>query len=155
MDNQILKNRVECVNRVHNYINVVVPLLQEELKKGFKIKNNNCAFFAKDEDRFNKILKSIPIFRAYIKITKYDVSLFVDDNYMSSLPDKNGVSGWTYYQKYVYLFDCQNNKPYDFQPLKLITEDEILQSEKKLEALENQKRDIEHQISEIKVFLNI
>lgn len=155
MDNQILKNRVDCMNRVHNYINIIAPLLQKELNKGFKVKNNNCEFFEKDKERFNIIIESTPIFRVFVKITKYDITLQVDDNYISTLPDKNGVSICTYYKQYVYLFDRQNNKMYDFQPLKTISADDILQTEKKLEELENQKREIGYQIAELKSFLNI
>lgn len=38
-DKKTLMNRAECVGRVHEYINTVVPVLIAQLETGFKLKN--------------------------------------------------------------------------------------------------------------------
>lgn len=136
-DVNVLKNRAECMNKVHSYCNKVVPELIEELNKGFRLLSNDYRFFKKDEERFSSILGKYPHFRAYIKASEYSLWLKVDDHYQVSECSCN------YYGRDIYLYNMSESKCEEWKPLQMATEKELLEAKKR-------QTQIEYEISELK-----
>lgn len=149
MDTKILKNRAECMNAVNKYVNNVVPLLINELKKGFQVKSGNESFFKKDKERLDKILcigKGGTI-RAWIQVDKYAIILNVDGRYST------GENGCDYFKQYPYLYDRADSKYYKFEPLKLTTLKELEQAQIRLRELEEKASEIRSEQSAINLLL--
>jgi len=106
----VLENRAVCMNKVHNYINNIVPKLQKELKKGFKL-SNNFQLYKKDAEKIYNIINSglekpkgnFPILRAYLRVNEYSMCLEVDDNYAVKQHIGGGCTV-NYYKKAVYIY---------------------------------------------------
>lgn len=137
-----LKNRAECINKVHTYLNETAKEIQEELAKGFRI-NNDFRLYKKDKERIDAIIDKRPHFRAILKTNEYSIALWVDDNYQNTPNYPSGGYGCCYYGKTVYLWDNNSNKPYELKALPLT-------SCKELENAEIELREVEDKISSLR-----
>lgn len=132
---QIQKNKVEAINKLHTWLNKVVPQIQMEMAKGYKLKADND-FFKKDKERFQSLLNDKP-FRAYYDKRRNSLELVADITY------KTGEFSCEYYKQVIYL----NHK---YEPLNEITIEDytnaamrVKQIEEKIQELRSKKISIE------------
>lgn len=144
MKREILQNRVECMNKVNNYINRVVPALLKELDKGFSI-TNSLQFFKKDKSRFDTIMGNHS--RAYIAINKYSIGLKVSDHYSV------GKHSCDYYDQYIYLYNRQSNECIKPEALECVTLKQLEDAQKRQAELEDQQGEINSEMFKVKQLL--
>jgi len=142
-----LENRAECINKVHTYINDTMPELIKAFAQGYKLNNDN-RLHKKDKERINAILDKRTHFRAFLETSQYSIVLNADDHYQVA------QFGCNYYKQYVYVWDHQAGKPYDFKPLPMTSTKELEQAQKELAKLEDQKYEIRKKISKLERLLN-
>jgi len=155
----VLENRAICMNKVHDYINNIVPKLHEEFKKGFKL-TNSFDLFKKDKERIYKVIDSLlpkqkgnfPTLRAFLKVNEYSISLEVDDNYIVTKHEGGGATV-NYYKKWVYIWNMQEGAN-DFKPLEMVSKEELEKAEVRLEELQKEKDKIQNEIYDIERLLN-
>ena len=151
-DCNVLKNRSESMNRVHEYINTVAPLVRERLTQGFKTKVGGT-MYQKDADDIRAILdahmgilslkEGRTGFGAYVSCSDYSITLEVNDHYPVKY-HSDGSGGYTcdYYKYVTYLWDFQNKKPHDgcILPMTCLAD---------MEAAQANLKEIEQQVSEL------
>jgi hypothetical protein len=136
----VLQNRVQAQNALTAYINTVVPLLIERFNDGVKYKNDGSPI-KKHKVDFDAILADKPEkVRGYIDWGDYSISIKFDTNFST------GDFGCQYIDQYVYLFNRQDDKSYDFTPLDMITETTITDAKIELKRLQALASDIAAQI---------
>ncbi len=148
----VLHNRCDCMNRVHEYTNEVAPKLLDALRHGFRL-TNGYQLFSKDKDRLQDILRIADELKAklssgssgrkgssaYLRSDEYNIYLEVQDNYPIRYHGAGGGYTCEYYKKTVYLW---NNKvavkglAVDFKPLPLHTHVEFENAKAEIEVLE-------------------
>ncbi len=126
----VLHNRCDCMNRVHEYANEVVPKLLDSLKHGFSL-TKGFQLFSKDKDRLQDILRIADEkallsqgssgrkgSTAYIKCDEYDISLEVQDNYpVRYHGDGSGSYSCEYYKHTVYLWNNRERQARAYEML--------------------------------------
>lgn len=150
-----LEGRSSCMNRVHDFANIVVPAIIDGLRQGFRL-TNGSQFYQKDKDRLQAILNNYArrghLSRghdgckgssAWLRSDEYNVTLEITDNY----PDKyhnDGSGGYscTYYKRTVYLWNHKDSKAGDFKELPMTSLPEM-------EAASRRLKQIETEISEL------
>ncbi len=145
----ILKDRASCMNKVHENCNNLVPELLEALKEGFKL-TVNSQFFKKDKDRLNAIIdkhRSGNKPRVYLECNEYSIILNVDDHYST------GEHGCEYYKQYVYLYSIASAKAYNFEPLEMVAEQELIVAKAKRKHIKGQISDLQSQLSKLNLLL--
>lgn len=145
---ELLESKVNCINKVHSYINKTVPLLIEELKKGYKTTVNN-ELFKKDKERINKIINANDHFRACLDMSSCSIWLKVDNTYKTSQYSCN------YYKKNIYLFNrVEDREGATFEPLKMVSVEMLEHAEIELKKAKEEKEKIESKINRLKTLLN-
>jgi len=152
----ILENRAICMNKVHDFINMIVPKLQKELNKGFKL-NKHSQLFKKDKERIYKIIESalpvppgnFPVLRAYLRVNEYSMLLEVDDNYVVRKHADGQGCTVNYYKRSIYIWEIRDNKPSHFVPLERVTYGQLQDAEIDLKKLEKEKDNIEDKIRKL------
>jgi hypothetical protein len=151
-EDTILKNKIEAVNKLHKFINEKIPLVIEELKKGFKIKID-YSFDKKTSEKLDKIIETEEKnIRVYFSNSAHSSRLVTDVNYQTA------ECGCNYFKTDIYLLQ---SKKYPENGLKLIEQidfkrnDNILfENVKKdiqsIKDFENVKKEIEEKINELK-----
>jgi hypothetical protein len=151
-EDTILKNKIEAVNKLHKFINEKIPLIIEELKKGFKIKVD-YSFDKRTSEKLYKIIETKEKnLKAYFSNSAYSSRLVTDISYQTA------EYGCNYFKTDIYLLQ---SKKYPENGLKLIEQidfkrnDNILfENVKKdiedIKNLEKQKRDTEEKINGLK-----
>ncbi len=159
----VLHNRCDCMNRVHEYANKIVPELLVELAKGFKL-TNSYQFYAKDKERLQAILDAHEETctlsqgstgrkgsRAYLKSDEYNICLELSDNY----PERyhtDGSGGYTcsYYNKTVYLWNHKEDTAQDFVFLPLHTHNQMDVAKAKLIEVQDEINELQNQVYPLK-----
>jgi hypothetical protein len=101
-------NKAKSINTLNKWINKIVPLLNAELLKGYKL-NDGFMLSKKDKPRFDALMKTTP-FRARLVFNNYSVMIECDITY------KTDEFGCNYYKESVYLF---NTDKQEFEPVEL------------------------------------
>jgi hypothetical protein len=145
---QILKNKIEAVNTLHDQINKVIPLILTRLNQGFKV-NKDFQLYKKDKEDIEKILLTQKNIRMYVRSDKYSIQLHGDIYYPID------VHTVEYYKYNIYLFDGDmkgNYKEFPFiVPLKSDYKIfDILLRQNAIEELEQEKDTIDLQIKDEK-----
>jgi len=107
-----LKKRIIAVNELNNFLNITIPELIEQLKKGYKLKKDN-SFHKKDSDILNAIIKkNCPSYiRCYFDCSDYFISLKTDIRY-SNDNHTNYIDNWI-------VLVGPDNKPIDYKLKKI------------------------------------
>lgn len=87
----MLKEKIDAVNKLHAWLNNVVPELQAIMAQGYRRKTDGT-LFKKDALRFKKITDTSP-FRAWIDSRFTDITLHADITY------KTGDFSVDYYKR--------------------------------------------------------
>ncbi len=148
----VLKNRAECMNKVHSYINEIAPKVKTELDKGYKL-TVDFQLFKKDKERIQAIIDSVPHFRAFLRVNEFSITLEVDDTYYVQRYHDGTLGIVDYYKKTAYLVDVMNSKDYDLELLPTITEEELIQAKKDEERLEEEIRGLKDELYKAKYIL--
>jgi hypothetical protein len=148
----VLHNRCDCINRVHEFINNIVPELLNSLAEGFKL-TNSYQLYVKDKERLQAIIDSRKDLgqirrRAYVWSDQYDIILEVTDSYPAqSQPCE-------YYRKTVYLWKNKGNPSNDracnFMPLSLYTHKEMVDASQEAREIETQVSALKNRLSLLK-----
>ncbi len=153
----VLNNRCDCMNRVHDFANEVVPKLLDSLRHGFSL-TKGFQLFSKDKDRLTDILRIADEkaqlsqgstgrkgSSAFIKSDEYDITLEVQDNYpVRYHGDGSGSYSCEYYKHTVYLWNnrartgeiTDQGEARDFKPLPTHSHLEFDNAKSKIEILE-------------------
>ena len=120
---QMLERRAACMNRVHKYVNEVVPVLVALLENGFKL-TNSYQLYQKDKDRLDNAKDTVcqPALSqgtqgrrgssAYIRSDEYNITLEVSDNYPAKYHSHDSSSySSDYYKKTIYLWNNRDKCP--------------------------------------------
>lgn len=114
----VLQNRVDCMNRVHEYANYAAPEMLKGLSEGFKL-TNDYQFYKKDKERLLAILARIDErcilsggstgrrnSSAWLRSDEYNIVLEIHDCYAEKY-HSDGSGGYTtgYYKRTVYLWN--------------------------------------------------
>lgn len=141
---QGIRNRIEAMNRLHKFLNAIVPELMIDIKNnGFNIKRNPyVTLYKKDDERLKAYLKDLPSnVRAYFQvqdISQPSIMLKSDINY------KTSSETCAYYSQYNYLGIERG-----FEPFPIIDIEEVLKDVEKLEGLKEQKQALDSEIYRI------
>lgn len=95
-----VKNRIECINRVHEYINKTAPLLAADFKEnGYTTKAGSTELYKKDYERLTALTqKDKGKLHVWLKVSPYSgLQLCVKDNYQVSQSSVN------YYEKACFI----------------------------------------------------
>lgn len=142
-EKQMLTNRAECIEKVHRYINSVVPVVMAQLEMGFKLTNGGV-LYQKDKDRIDQVLSHASgglsqgidgrrASSAYVKSDEYSILLEVQDAYPSL--NTNSHSSYQYYKKTVYLWNNQSHAKHDFEPMPFYTGEALILAKERLQVV--------------------
>lgn len=151
-----LANRASCMNRVHDFINIVVPPVIEEIAKGFKL-TNDSQLYSKDKDRIQAVLDNAARrgklsqghsgargSSARLRSDDYNIKLEVSDNYpVKYHGDGSGSYSCEYYNITVYLWNHRDSKAEDFKEMPMTNAEEMHAASEKLKAIESQISDLQ------------
>ncbi len=153
----LMKNRVDCMNRVHKFANEVVPKLLDTLKHGFRL-TNSFQLFSRDKDRLDDIIRIAGDWdilsqgsngsrgsSARLKSDEYNIVLEVSDNYPVKF-HLDGSRGYTceYYKAVVYLWDNKKSAGcdspdcggwIDFKPREIIDYEQMITAKARLKEI--------------------
>ena len=141
----------ETKNQLAKYINKVAPLIMERLKQPIRFKTDGkphkkdlleLAAIVNDNNT-NKL-------RVFIDYGYYSICLKADKFYQYSAAYRQDGHEGAYEKEYVYLWDRQENKAFDFTPLKMTSGATLKSKRLKLDKLEEQYQDIGYRISRLK-----
>ncbi len=150
----LLKNRCDCMNRVHKFANEVVPKLLDSLKHGFRL-TNSFQMYSKDKERFDDIIRIVGEkdilsqgsdgsrgSSARLKSDEYNIVLEVSDNYPVKF-HLDGSRGYTceYYKVHVYLWnhkDTDGKFACDFKPYEIWEYYQMIAAKARLSAISDQ-----------------
>ena len=139
-------NRIQCINKVHDYINKHVPKLREDIERnGVQYKKDN-SLFAKDKARLDALLPDCEGVQAYFITSQYvndSVQLRVRSTYANSEPDANGTHTCAYYDRTIYL-TRQN-----FEPLEIYDINSMEQEHKRARQMLEDAREMESEARSI------
>ncbi len=140
----VIKNRIERINKVHEYINHAAPILRADIKaRGYQVKSTEPELFKKDKDRLDGIIADIPYYlrsglHVWFSYSKYSgVQLRVKDNYNQSELHGGGF-GCAYYDRTIYL-EGEN----EFQPLEIYDVEEQREAHKQARQMLEEAREPE------------
>lgn len=135
----VTKNKIDCMNKVHRYVNAIVPALLADIEKnGLRI-NESGTLHKSTSDRLKAIVKSRPIFRSHFTFDINGLKLKVDANYPT------GECGCAYYGVNTYVLDNIHN---DYAPMQF--EERPILTLKGVESLINRAAKLEAKIEELK-----
>jgi hypothetical protein len=150
----VLKNRAESMNRVHTFVNNMVPLVQERLEQGFKLRVSGT-MYQKDKDDVDAIVEayksSFPrnslghqSMRAYVRCDDYNITLEADDNYPVEFHD-DGSRGYTceYYKVTAYLWDVKEGVVEEYAEREMTSETEMVSAQARLKEIEAQVSELQ------------
>ncbi len=152
MNKQVIKNRIEAVNKLHAWINATVPAVIMHIENNpYKVNKDKTGLFKKDNDMLQTFLADTP-FRAYFKYSEYSgLSLHADIYYtVKEIPD--GGQTVNYFSEMVYLENLNMAEPKQFTPFTIHNVEHVLREACKLDGLKREKDKIESAIRDI-VFL--
>jgi len=135
----IIKNRIEAINKINALANKIVPLIREDIEKnGFKLKTGVNEFFTKDKERIQAIYKPLlpeKGVQAWIDISKYAnparLTLELKASYWTSDETVN------YYTGYFPL----NLHPFETQPIYDVQE--MIEKDKEAAQMTEKARELE------------
>ncbi len=159
----VLHNRCDCMNRVHNYTNEVVPKLLDCLRQGFRL-TNGYQLFSKDKDRLNDILRLADEkaqlsqgstgrkgSSAFLRSDEYNIYLEVQDNYpVRYHGDGSGSYSCEYYKRTVYLWNNKDGKAQEFKPLSTHTHAQMDNAQTDLFQLREEISKLQDQVYPLK-----
>lgn len=144
--------RTEHANILYNYINAVIPLINDRLLKGYKVKKDG-SLFKQDRQDLRKILeenKTHKDIRAFINSGEYSTYLHFDINYPT------GNFGCAYLKEDFFLYSNPYNKIFDeytdkpFQPRDPafpVTEHETINDiYNKVQVMDKERTDLKNKI---------
>jgi hypothetical protein len=136
-------NKAVSINTLNKWINKVVPLLNAELLKGYKL-NDGFVLSKKDKPRFDDLMETTP-FRARLTFNNYCVAVECDITY------KTGESGCGYYKELFYLYNVTDERFETVETKKVNwTVTQIDNIDKKINKLKNQQLEISGELSRLK-----
>ncbi len=159
----VLHNRCDCMNRVHEYANEVVPKLLDALKHGFRL-TNSFQLFSKDKSRLCDLLRladekqqlsqgstGMKGSSAFLRSDEYNIYLEISDNYPVKYHG-HGSNGYTcdYYKRTVYLWNHRDNKAMDYTMLPLHTHNQMDVAKAKLIEVQDAIAELKDQVYPLK-----
>lgn len=135
----VIKNRVEAINKLHTYMNIKVPQVIEDIKaNGYSVKKDGT-LFAKDYARLNDLVKDAPNnIMVYFKVSSNSVLLMAKTTYSTS------EASVAYCEASRYI-----NADTEFMAYPIHDLGEVLQGVSKLEGLREKLNAIQSDIWEI------
>jgi hypothetical protein len=149
-----LKNRAESMNRVSEYVNTIVPVIQERLVQGFKLKVDGT-LYQKDKDDLQAILDSYdsmlasPTYggsmgRVWLRSDLYSIILKASDSYTNDYYNYQGSSGCYTSTDYNDTVNIWDNKENIARPL---VKRVVSRTAEELRTAEKELREIDDRIS--------
>ena len=142
----LLAEKCQKVNTLHSYLNRVIPLLHDEIAKGFGLKSDGT-LLKKDRDRLNAIIQKPP-FRNYLEAGGDYIVLRADITYNGAAIDKNGICISSYYKQVIYLTGL-NGKLYNFEPLKTYSLKQVKKAREQKAILSEKVNELNKKMSKL------
>ncbi len=162
----VLHNRSDCMNRVHDYANETVPKLTDALRHGFSL-TKGFQLYSKDKDRLDDILRIADEkgflsqgssgrqgSTAYLKSDEYYISVEIQDHYPSRYHN-DGMRGYSseYYKKTIYLWNNRERRAKDYKMLPTHTHAQMDNARVDLDNIKAKISELQDQIYPLKRLL--
>ncbi len=147
----VLENRTDCMNRVHEFANEVVPKLIDCLNHGFRL-TNGFQLFSKDKDRLQDVIRiagekgilsdgsnGARGSSAWLRSDEFNIYLEISDNYpVRYHNDGSGGYSCEYYKVTAYLWNVKDDKSSDFKPYEMVDYGLVKEAKVRLTEINNE-----------------
>ncbi len=147
----VLANRAEAMNIVHQYANQVTERMIKALSEGFRL-TNDWQLYQKDKDRINYILRTanastVPNHRSHIRSDDYNVSLELSQRYQV---DEHSCS---YYDITVYLWNNKDKVAIKPHHRELVSAGYLTGAKKEMEDIKKEISELESRLHPLRLLL--
>ena len=151
-----LKNKSVALNKVCKQANAAIPLLQDELLKDYKLKDDG-SLYSKDKERFDSLLNSIckKLNIKHLWLRQRNNYWYVDFEayYQCKQVDRTGYCSTVTFKREFQIFQHDENKIIDCN-YKAVTYKQLLKAEKNIKDIKQKIIDLISELSNNKVILS-